>query len=97
MAILIRGKTRCALCRRELLDIRTDVVMFPPFVANRRSPLLVFHDAALHRTCVESHPLGQRVLQLAEQVPQRAPPGSHRCVARGEEIMIRTTTSRPGC
>lgn len=45
----------CGICGRPILEGQSKR-MFPPFVANRRSPIALFNDAVVHTSCFESHP-----------------------------------------
>jgi hypothetical protein len=52
MALLIRGKTRCAICEQVIGD-GDNAIGAPPFIADRSHPLWRFSDAAFHRNCYE--------------------------------------------
>ena len=49
MAIIIRGKTCCALCDEVIYDA-DDIVATSHFVTDRNDPLWRFSDAAIHIT-----------------------------------------------
>jgi hypothetical protein len=59
---------------------------FPAFVANRRDPLLVFSDAAVHADCLRRHPRGEEALQRRDELLARCGPGRRVCGVCGEEI-----------
>jgi DNA-directed RNA polymerase subunit N (RpoN/RPB10) len=61
MAIVILGKTRCALCGDLLLE-GEDVVSFPPLFCNQRDPAWVLNDAGVHRSCLVEQDLSDRAL-----------------------------------
>jgi hypothetical protein len=52
MAIVITGKSTCALCGETLLP-KQEIVGTPHFIADRKDPLWRFSDAAMHRTCFD--------------------------------------------
>ena len=53
MAIIITGKSACALCGQTLLA-EQEIVGTPHFIADRKDPLWRFSDAAMHRTCLDA-------------------------------------------
>lgn len=53
--------TPCKLCGHPLG--RGEVIAFPPFVRNRKDPLFVFHDAAVHAGCLQQHPLSHAAIE----------------------------------
>src|SRR5215471_19281755 len=53
MAIIITGKSACALCGQTLLA-EQEIVDTPRFIADRNDPLWRFSDAAMHRTCFDA-------------------------------------------
>lgn len=81
MAIFDRD-TLCPLCGLALDDL--DVVAFPPFVNDRADPLYPFHDAAVHRSCVDRHPLGARALAARSAATPGRDPAL--CVVCGQSI-----------
>jgi hypothetical protein len=50
MAIVIIGKTGCALCG-SIFAASDDVVMFPHFIRDQAHPLWRFSDSAMHHAC----------------------------------------------
>ena len=84
MAIVILGKTRCALCGRLLLEDE-DVVSFPPLFYNQRDPAWVLNDAGVHRSCLVDNGLADRALgKLREFDEHRGRPKI--CEVCGEPI-----------
>jgi len=53
MAIIITGKSKCALCGEVLLS-EQEIVGTPHFIADRNDPLWRFSDAAMHRACFDA-------------------------------------------
>jgi hypothetical protein len=53
MALLLRGKTECALCG-EVIGVSDEVFGTPHFIGDSTDPLFRFSDAALHRRCFET-------------------------------------------
>ena len=85
MAIVIRGKTKCALCGTLLRD-GDEVISFPAFVANQLDPLWRFSDAAFHSTCFQEDPLAKRVDRRYEEFRNHVGPGHRMCVVCKREI-----------
>ncbi|MGE0132364.1 MAG: hypothetical protein AB7U82_30140 [Blastocatellales bacterium] len=50
MALIFRGKTKCALCD-TVLKSDDRIVATSHFIADRKHPLWRFSDAAMHKTC----------------------------------------------
>jgi hypothetical protein len=50
MAIVVRGKTGCALCG-SIFTASDEVVGFPHFIWDEAHPLWRFSDSAMHRAC----------------------------------------------
>ena len=50
MAIILLGKTRCALCAMVLKE-GDDLVATSHFIADQQNPLWRYSDAAMHRHC----------------------------------------------
>jgi hypothetical protein len=65
MAILIRGKTVCALCG-QVIKKGEKATLFPHFVVSRDDPLWKFTDRALHTVCVARDPLGPEAIAVAD-------------------------------
>lgn len=85
MAIIIRGKTKCAGCG-ELLRDGDEVVSFSPFVSNQLDPLWKFSDAAFHATCFRQEPLAEKARQRHDELRNYTGPGKRRCIICGKEI-----------
>lgn len=76
MAILIYGMS-CLICGEPMHEGQ-DLFSFPPFVSNRKDPLWLFDDAAVHTECLRAHPLGktaemrlERYMEAREESPPR--------------------------
>jgi hypothetical protein len=50
MALIARGKTKCALCD-SVLKVDDEIVATSHFIADIRHPLYRFSDAGMHKTC----------------------------------------------
>jgi len=50
MALILRGKTECALCNIVIKD-NDEVVATSHFITNKEDPLWRFSDAAMHKMC----------------------------------------------
>ena len=50
MAVVVRGKTVCSLCR-VVFSGSDQIVMFPHFIWDRADPLWRFSDSAMHCQC----------------------------------------------
>lgn len=64
MALITPG-TKCVLCQ-QVLDTRP-VVAFGHFCRNRRDPLFIFSDAAVHPACFEASPLRDQVRRRVQE------------------------------
>ena len=53
MALIIRGKTECPLCR-EVIAPDDDIVATSHFIADPKDSLWQYSDAAFHRRCFAS-------------------------------------------
>lgn len=85
MALLIRGKSLCALCGLTI-DNGDPVVSFPAFTANQRDPLFHFSDGAFHRRCIERDDDASEALHRSTELLNRLGPGSRPCVVCGAQI-----------
>jgi len=65
---------------------REDVVMFAPFVPNRKDPLYLFSDGVFHKTCFERHPLAERARRRGAEAAAMLAPDKRTCVVCGERI-----------
>ena len=86
MALIFRGST-CPLCG-DVLNHPDVIEAFPAFIVNKRDPLVIFHDAAVHRSCLTKHPLGQEALRRREELRVRCGPGAHQCVVCDQVIQL---------
>lgn len=77
MAIFVAGML-CVVCR-EPIQTADECVIFPPFVANRNDPLVVFHDGVVHRACLQDHPLGGDAVRRSNEVVERGAPAARQC------------------
>jgi hypothetical protein len=68
MAIIILGKSKCAVCGKLLLE-GDDVVGTRPFL-KATHPLGRFSDAGFHRACYASFPERQAFEEAYEEVKQ---------------------------
>jgi hypothetical protein len=50
MALIIRGKTECALCK-VVLNVNDKIMATSHFIADTEDPLWRFSDAAMHQNC----------------------------------------------
>ncbi|MEU7821652.1 hypothetical protein [Catellatospora sp. NPDC049133] len=66
MALLISGKTPCAVCG-EVIHAQDEVVMFPPGLFDPRSGLHRFNDASAHHRCLAGVETGRQALQELEE------------------------------
>lgn len=85
MAIIILGKSPCALCG-EILRASDDVVALPAFSYGKADPLWVFNDAGLHNRCLAADPRRSLVEEVVEELHARAGPGHRICVVCEEEV-----------
>jgi len=86
MAIVIRGATSCAICRK-ILQSNDEVIAFPAAFPNEASPLFLFHDTAVHVACFCDHPLRQAVEERLADFRQRTGPGKRFCRVCGLEVL----------
>jgi hypothetical protein len=86
MAIILRGRTTCGICRAAIGE-HDDFVGFPAFVYNNCDPLLPFSDGAFHPTCLGSHPLRSRALERLEEWSSHTGPGQRQCRVCGQEVL----------
>jgi hypothetical protein len=86
MALILSGKTKCPLCGKAILA--TDkIVGFPAAFPNENDPLHIFHDAAVHEQCLNSHPLKLAAERRMAEYRQKTGPGNRRCYVCGKEIL----------
>jgi hypothetical protein len=71
--IVIAGKTICKICGK-VIENNDDIIAFPPIISNSKDPLYLFHDAAFHLKCFNSHPNANRMRTVWDQANQRTRP-----------------------
>jgi hypothetical protein len=86
MAILLRGKTRCPICRK-VIEEGDEAVTFPHFILNGKDPLSALSDSACHSACVNAYPLGPAMLATAEDYYNNTGPGKRTCVVCGNQVL----------
>lgn len=68
MAQLVYGLNKCPICGKTI-EAGQEVVAFRAF-SGISSPLSIFRDAVLHKSCFDSHPLSSRALQAIREQDQ---------------------------
>jgi hypothetical protein len=86
MAILLLGKTSCAICG-NVIDRGDEAVLFPHVVLNEKDPLFGLSDASCHEVCVNADARGQAMLAAADACFTNTGPGKRACAACGSEIL----------
>jgi DNA-directed RNA polymerase subunit N (RpoN/RPB10) len=79
---LVSGKSRCALCGERVGA--APLVGFRHFVRNRKDPLFVLTDSAVHQRCFEESPLRERALKRLEERASRM--HDRRCAVCGQQV-----------
>jgi hypothetical protein len=82
MALFIPGAI-CPICEKPI-GSASEIVMFPPFVANRLEPLFVFSDAVVHADCLAGHPLAAQAMKLREEAGRSSQPRNRVCATLGK-------------
>lgn len=85
MAILLAGKTSCAICA-NLIERGDEAVLFPDVVLNEKDPLRALSGASCHAACVKADPRGRAMLAAADAYAGNTGPGKRACAACGGEI-----------
>jgi hypothetical protein len=85
MAIFVPGM-KCVLCGLPMA-VSEEVVLFSPFVANKRDALFKFSDAPVHAVCLRRDPLGDRALELHEAATRNADDRTRLCAVCGQPIL----------
>ncbi len=80
MPIVLGGKSICRICGK-VIESNQDITAFPPIISNIKDPLYMFHDAAFHSQCFQSHPLSRKMELVLDQATERTKP--LRCVICG--------------
>jgi hypothetical protein len=86
MAILVAGKTSCAICG-NIIERGDESVLFPDLVLNEKDPLCGLSDASCHAVCVNADPRGPAMRAAAEAYDKNTGPGKRICAACGGEIL----------
>lgn len=68
MAQLVYGLTQCPICGKTI-EAGQEIVAFRAF-SGISSPLRIFRDAVLHKSCFNSHPLSSKALQTIREQDQ---------------------------
>lgn len=63
MAVVVRGKTECALCA-EVIATGDDIFSTSAFVEDPGHELWRFSDAAMHQSCFLAWPRGEAFVEL---------------------------------
>lgn len=66
MALLVRGRSRCPICRETILE-GEEVYLFP-HIFGPDHPAHVLSDAAAHRRCVDAADFGHQALAALEDI-----------------------------
>ncbi|MBL8297957.1 MAG: hypothetical protein JNN30_06350 [Rhodanobacteraceae bacterium] len=85
MALLIYGKSVCALCGR-VINQNELTCSFPPFVVNELDACFVFSDGAFHEACVRKHMHGIDALRRVDEWASRVGPGKRKCIVCEMEV-----------
>jgi hypothetical protein len=78
MAIFTPGMI-CPICGKRMLSMN-EVVMFPPFVPNKRDLLYFFSDGVFHRACFDRHPLSEQATKYGNEARVQHLPQHRVCV-----------------
>ena len=70
MAIIINGKSKCAICGK-LINKDEAAIGFPHFIQDENSPLFFFSDRGFHENCFLQHPLSEDVLKSVKKYDER--------------------------
>ncbi len=65
MAIIFLNQSKCPVCKKTL-DKGQDIVLFPPFTADKNHQFYLFNDEGVHRSCLKKTKLGTEALQFLE-------------------------------
>ena len=85
MALLIRGKTLCPICRLPIGE-EDDIVLFPAFVDNELDPFYMFSDAAFHARCFHEHPYSEQALERLSSVENARRPDQRICLVCDQQV-----------
>jgi predicted nucleic acid-binding Zn ribbon protein len=86
MALLLRGKTDCAVCGK-VINEDDEATLFPHIIANEQDALFALSDSACHRECAQSDLRGQNMIAAFEESLLRSGPGHRECAVCGEQVL----------
>lgn len=95
MAVILKNST-CSLCCKLLGE---DVIAFPRMIENPADELLFADDAAFHRSCLERHPLYDRLIyrvKLWEEALNANLSSRHECFICKKTLSIRMIVTTSG-
>lgn len=78
MALLIRDKTKCALCS-QIIRKDEEIIGFSYFIQNEADPLSLFNDGVFHALCFRQHPLASSAEARFVEHNERVSPQNRRC------------------
>lgn len=84
MALLFYNKTQCVICH-QIIEEHQRIITFPPFVANKLDPLIIFNDGVVHFDCFNKHPL-HKDAKLRLALIENAKKGGRICDCCHEKI-----------
>src|SRR5581483_10543679 len=85
MAIVIKDQTRCAICG-EVIKSSDEFTAFPPAFPNQADPLHIFHDAAVHDRCLDTHPFREAAVRRIDERRVNSGSGKRICRICGKEV-----------
>jgi hypothetical protein len=85
MAILILGKSICPLCNQVIKE-NDDIVMFSPFVSNKKDDLWFISDAVVHKNCRHKIPILERAINLHKEKEYSTLIENRLCNVCGEKV-----------
>jgi hypothetical protein len=88
MALLLPGKTICAICRETIQD-GEDAESFPHLIVNAADELHPLSDASCHKRCVSSSAIGMQMRSVFSDYQKRAGPGNRQCAVCGKQVLDR--------
>lgn len=95
MALYLPGMP-CGLCLRPF-EACERPVFFSPLVPNRLDPLFVFNDAGFHQSCLDSHPMGRRAVEIQGEARHSFTPQNRLCETCGGSIDDPDAYEGTGC
>lgn len=85
MAILIRGKSTCVVCKK-VIRLDDEAFLFPPFIQNTKDQLYQFNDASAHSHCLNISSLGIKAMKFASHYISAIRSKNRICIVSGEPI-----------